>query len=129
VYNGYDHEYTRVLSAMKMLPLYTVMIILFFGLTGFFGEPRFDEKRAKYMEQNVAQIKVGMTKQELKSMLGRPDYYEPKKAFFYNDGGLEKASSWSYLYPDDDFSYQIDFNPKTGKVIKAEKLSTPIWFP
>jgi hypothetical protein len=112
---------------MKILPLYVVMTILFFGLTG--CEPRFDEKRAKYMEQNVDKIKADMTKKDLKSMLGRPDYYYPKKVLFYNDGDLEKASSWSYLYQNDDFSYQINFSQQTGRVISSEKVSTPIWFP
>jgi hypothetical protein len=106
--------------------MYTVNSIIFLGMVGCDGQ-RSSKDRAEYMEQNVGKIKINMTKKELISMFGKPDDYAPKIRFFYDDRGLEKASSWSYLYWDDDFSHQINFAPHTNKVIKSEKVSTGLF--
>lgn len=112
----------RVLSAGVIISL-----MLFGGLT-FCSGPRVSITRAKNIERNIDKIKIGMTKQELKDLLGRPDYYALKPPFFYDNRELEKASSWSYLYWDDDFSHRIDFDPQTGRVIKSEQVSTGVGF-
>lgn len=112
---------------MKALLKYFIAAIFLFGVIGC-SQPRFSESRAKYMEQNTNKIKVNMTKQDLRDTLGKPDYYDPKASFSYDEKGLEKANSWLYFYPDDHFSHQIDFDPHTGKVISSKKVSTPTGF-
>jgi hypothetical protein len=111
---------------MKKLFVFIITLIILFGVVRCDG-PRSSKDRAEYMEQNIDKIKINMTKQELTNIFGKPDDYAPKIRFFYDDGGLEKASSWSYLYWDDDFSHQINFDPRTNRVIKSEKVSTGIF--
>jgi hypothetical protein len=111
---------------MKKLFACIIASIVFLGVVRCDGQ-RSSKDRAEYMEQNVDKIKINMTKQELINMFGKPDDYAPKIRFFYDDGGLEKASSWSYLYWDDDFSYQINFDSHTNRVIKSKKVSTGLF--
>jgi hypothetical protein len=112
------------ISPIKTFTVCTAAIIVF----GVFGcdRSRFSENRAKYMEQNINKIKIGMTKQELKSVLGEPDDYIPKSNSF-NAGGSEKATVWLYLYPDDHMSHHIEFDNRTDKIIKSKKESTGLF--
>jgi hypothetical protein len=114
------------ISFTKTFSIYVVIAIFFFGLTRY-CDPPFDKNRAGYMEQNTDKIKIGMTKQELKALLGKPNDYAPKLRFFYDDEGLEKATSWLYLYPDDHMSHHIEFDASTGRIIKSEKESTGLF--
>lgn len=105
---------------MKRLFPYIAMIVIFFVLTRC-DVQMYSESRAKYMEKNVDKIKINMTKQELRDMFGRPDDYEGRALFLYDERGLEKATSWLYLYLNNDLAHRIDFDLHTNRVIKAEK--------
>jgi hypothetical protein len=125
VQNDNKKKNTRTLVVRVLSAGVIISVLLFGGLT-FCGGPRISKVRAENMERNVNKIKIGMPKKELKDLLGKPDDYTPKLPFFYDDRGLERASNWSYLYWDDDFSHQIDFDSNTGRVTKSEKVSTGI---
>jgi hypothetical protein len=120
--NSKDTNIILGVSAIRIFSICTIIFTAFFGLVGC-NEHMYSRNQAEYMEKNADKIKINMTKKELKDMFGKPDSYAPKIRFFYDDEGLEKASSWLYLYPDGDCSHRVDFDPLTGRVIKAEKES------
>jgi hypothetical protein len=122
--NSRDKNILLGTSTVRIFSMGTIICIVFFGLVGC-NEHIYSKSQAEYMEKNVGKIEINMTKQEIKDIFGKPDYYAPKLPLFYDDGGLEKASSWLYLYPNDDFSHRINFDLRTGRVIKAEKESAP----
>jgi hypothetical protein len=113
-------------SIFKIFFAVSIISVLLFGGMTFYSWPRFSKNRAENMEQNINKISVGMTKQQMKDLFGKPDDYTPKLPFFGYDNGVERASYWLYLYLDDDFSHQIEFDPTTGLVTKSEKVSTGI---
>lgn len=127
IQNGKQKGKARTLIIRVFSAGVIISLMLFGGLT-FCNGPRFSVTRAENMERSIDKIRVGMTKQELKNLLGRPDTYSSRSSFFYDDRELEKASSWAYLYWDDDYSHQIDFDPQTNKVIKSEKVSIGLMF-
>jgi hypothetical protein len=99
--------------------------VSFVVVSVFFSGPHYNRVQAEYLEQNVGKIKVGMTRQEIRKLFGKPHEYSRQSFFLYNDGELERARSWFYLYPDDDFSRQVDFD-STGKVIGSEKVNSSV---
>jgi hypothetical protein len=101
--------------------------ILLLFLMGGCG-PQWSDKREETLRQNSKKIQIGMTRQEVKNLLNKPDFYLPRKdptRLLYIDGDMEKADSWEYLDPEDtDFAKRIYFEPKTGKASKIERVNS-----
>jgi hypothetical protein len=87
--------------------------------------PYFSKEREKILRQNGDKIKVGMTRAEVKHLLGKPDFYYPKldpTGLLYFDKDMEKAKQWEYIDPkDSDFTKALHFDLKTNKIKKITK--------
>lgn len=90
--------------------------------------PRWSNSREEVLRQNSKKIQIGMTRQEVKELLDKPDFYLPRRdptRLLYIDSDIEKADSWDYLDPEDtDFAKRIYFEPKTGKASKIERVNS-----
>lgn len=90
-----------------------------------------NNKNREALKANVERIQIGMNRQEVKELLGKPDSYSPKSDpthILYIDRDMEKANSWEYIdLEDSDLANKFIFAPGTSKIIKIEKINSSVY--
>ncbi len=89
------------------------------------------EKEAEAFIQNYQKVKIGMTRQQVREVVGKPDRYSFASntvsgnilsKVFDSENRLNQAESWDYNYPINEPVFKtIEFDLRTNKVIKLGK--------
>jgi outer membrane protein assembly factor BamE (lipoprotein component of BamABCDE complex) len=106
---------------ISKLNLIALLCLLFLTSCG----PRWTDQRERILRQNGNAVRIGMSRQEVENLLGKPDAYTPRldpTRLLYIDSHMEKAEKWVFLDPEDsDFAKAIYFDIKTEKVTKISR--------